>query len=226
MDVIEEIKLKLEKLRELDTTFEVFGSSTHRYILNPVVDIQIVCEFERRYGCELPEVYRNFLLKLGNGGAGPSYGLFPLGIMDDGHGYSEWGEDFVNPIKGFKFEDSYNDNSMLSRGAPEESSFESASEYELAYDEWMDENYEELQMEYWLKHSLDGAVPICHHGCAYRSWLVVAEGTEYGNIWQDDTPDEGGVYPEKTDSNIRVNFGSWYLNWLDKSLREITDKNA
>jgi hypothetical protein len=226
LDVIENIRFKLGQLSKADTNFEVFGSPTHKYQLNPVVRIDEINRFENLYKIKLPEPFRGFLTTLGNGGAGPSYGLFPLGIMDDGFDMSAWDDDFVKPSEKFRFTESYNDTSMLDRGAPKESDFNSTQEYESAYDTWSDENFEELQMEYWQKHALDGAIPICHHGCAYRSWLVVAEGIEYGNIWHDDTPDESGVHPELDCNNNRIDFGSWYLSWLDKSIKEITDKNA
>ena len=225
-NICEEIKQKLEELKALDTELGIFGASSHKYDLNPVINEQEIGEFEQRFSCKLPASYKLFLTTLGNGGAGPSYGLFPLGFMDEGFDIARWSDDCVNPDKPFKFTDYFNDTSMLSRGAPEESEFSDIDEYESAYDQWMDENYEELQMEYWLKHALDGAIPICHHGCANRSWLVVSEGKEYGNIWNDDTPDEGGVYPEKIGDQQRISFDQWYLDWLVKSIKEIKGENA
>lgn len=225
-DIIELIKNKLIELKEIDSRFEVFGSSSHKYELNNSVSENDISEFERLNNCILPSEYKEFLIKIGNGGVGPSYGLFPLGYMDSGFDLSKWSDDFVSPEKPFKFTGAFNDTSMLSNGAPEETDFDSIEEYEAAYDKWSDENYDRLQMEYWELHALDGAIPICHHGCAYRSWLVVAAGEEHGNVWNDDTPDEGGVYPEQTEEKNRVTFGEWYLAWLNKSLNDVRSKNA
>lgn len=35
---------------------------------------------------------RNALISIGNGGAGPFYGVFPLGMMDAGFGLQPWAE--------------------------------------------------------------------------------------------------------------------------------------
>lgn len=51
----------------------------HRYRLEAPLAVDEVADFERKYGITLPEDYRQFLTQLGNGGAGPDYGIFPLG---------------------------------------------------------------------------------------------------------------------------------------------------
>ncbi|MBW3596433.1 MAG: SMI1/KNR4 family protein [Planctomycetes bacterium] len=40
--------------------------------------------FEKKYAITMPEDYRQFLTQIGNGGAGPYYGMFKLREMDDG----------------------------------------------------------------------------------------------------------------------------------------------
>lgn len=45
---------------------------------NPVLTETQVAEFEHEYGVKLPEDYREFLLRIGNGGPGPGYGLMTL----------------------------------------------------------------------------------------------------------------------------------------------------
>ena len=45
---------------------------------NPVLTETQVAAFECEHGVGLPEDYRGFLLRIGNGGPGPGYGLMPL----------------------------------------------------------------------------------------------------------------------------------------------------
>ncbi len=213
------IKEKLTQLKALDTDYQIFGASKHQYQLNPRLDLQDITDFESKFHCQLPIEYKLFLTEIGNGGAGPSYGVFPLGSMDDCFDLAPWTDDFVKPHLAFKFTDAFNDDSMLNQGEPKQSDFASEEEFYKAHDKWVDDYYFDLQDEYWEKHALDGAIPICHHGCCHRSWLVVAEGDEYGHIWEDLSPDFDGVAPATLPNKKRITFFDWYLNWLDESLQ-------
>jgi SMI1 / KNR4 family (SUKH-1) len=73
------VRNAVEALRQRDAAFELFGAGHHRYELNPGLSEAEVAAFEGRYGVQLPEAYRHFLLSIGDGGAGPSYGIFKLG---------------------------------------------------------------------------------------------------------------------------------------------------
>lgn len=55
-----------------------FGAKEHRYRLRPPLPESVVVAFEAEHGVALPESYRRFIVGLGDGGAGPSYGLLPL----------------------------------------------------------------------------------------------------------------------------------------------------
>ncbi len=225
--VIDEILDKLDVLKSLDTEFEIFGADFHKYRVRRVVSMTVIQEFEDRYHCKLPESYRLFLTEIGNGGAGPYYGVNPLGHMDENYGHSLWTSEMVRPEKPFKYTSAFNDTSILERGCPEEAAYDSSSAYSHAYLSWQNEYSSDLQEEYWMAHMMDGAIPVCHRGCARSTWLVVAEGKERGNIWHDDTVDSEGVYPEiPSVSKHRANFGEWYLAWLNKSIQQITNQKS
>jgi len=76
-DSLKRLQANLDALRQQDRHFQLFGASQHHYQLNLPVTPQEVAAFEQKHGIVLPEDYRSFLLCLGNGGAGPDYGLFP-----------------------------------------------------------------------------------------------------------------------------------------------------
>ena len=82
-----------EWLRRLSATHaDVFGANGHHFQLNSVLDDMEILAFEQRHGIHLPADYRDFLANIGNGGAGPYYGVFPLGKMDGIHELKPWSE--------------------------------------------------------------------------------------------------------------------------------------
>jgi hypothetical protein len=80
-DDIAELGELLRRLRATDTGFRVFGSGQHRYRLGPTLAEGELKAFESANRVRLPEDYRWFLAVIGNGGAGPFFGLAPLGTF-------------------------------------------------------------------------------------------------------------------------------------------------
>lgn len=68
--------------------------------------------------------------------------------------------------------------------------------------------------------NMAGAFPICDHGCAAWSWLVVS-GRERGRVWFDGRGDGAGVYPQVDADGKHLTFGNWYLTWIEESLAEL-----
>ena len=55
-------------------------------------------------------------------------------------------------------------------------------ETEEQENEVWDKRYEKLEEKYWIEEVMNGAIPICHKGCAIRTWLVVT-GPLSGTVW-------------------------------------------
>jgi hypothetical protein len=55
-----------------------FGARHHRYTLAPALGEERVAAIEAQIGVALPISYRRFVATVGDGGAGPYHGLFPL----------------------------------------------------------------------------------------------------------------------------------------------------
>lgn len=197
------IAADLELLRRADPEGTLaFGASAHRYRLDPPLDDSEVAAFEARYAIVLPADYREFVLHVGNGGAGPYYGVFRLGEMDDVHGHAAWvaGTFVGDPSKPFPHTQPWN----LSKDELEELQATDGDE--------------EILRRYWVP--VDGAIPLCHEGCALRDWLVVT-GPEAGHVWHDATADFEGWRPVLDSQGARATFGAWYTDWLGAAVDEL-----
>src|SRR5215510_742048 len=102
------IRAALQRLQAAQP--DVFGAEAHGFALNTPLAEADVAAIERQHGITLPADYRRFITEVGNGGAGPSYGVFPLGYLDDGSAdVQPWG-DFVGTLaEPFRFREAWND---------------------------------------------------------------------------------------------------------------------
>lgn len=177
--------------------------------LNPVVAEDKVEVFEQCHSIRLPSEYRDFLVRVGNGGAGPYYGVFSLGAVDDGFAVRDWkvNDNLVgDPSKPFRFEDAWNDRSKM---PPDDLLEENEEEY------WRRmENFEKI---YWSSELMNGAIPICHQGCALRIWLVVT-GPHSGELWDDRRSEYEGIRPLELADRSRATFDAWHDEWLGQRL--------
>jgi len=129
--------------------------------------------------------------------------MFKLGEMDDGFDFAPWG-DFVGQLSApFRHADAWNDLT----GMPDRNDMN-------------EDAYEAFEQRYYDTRLVDGAIPICHLGCALRQWLVIT-GSEDGNVWGDDRADHKGLYPLRATAHDRLRFFEWYRSWLDEVLARL-----
>jgi hypothetical protein len=209
MDPYAYIREAVSALRMKDQAFKLFGANGHEYeFQSPCPENELV-EFEQKHGITLPREYRGFLTEVGNGGAGPFYGVFKLGEMDDGHGEGPWEQGvFVGTLR-----DPW----------PHRAEWNLPDE-DLAFPEDLSDEEAEVAVEardkkYWNESLVAGAFPLCHQGCALRDWLVVT-GPEAGQVWYDGRAHNEGLRPYERADGRRRTFLDWYIDWLDDALRK------
>ena len=203
---LQRIQEKLAQLKVFDAKNQLFGAQRHQYQLNPPLSMDAIRQFEAQYHVILPLEYVSFLTELGNGGAGPFYGLEPFerAIFVD--------LDYPNPTN------------LLAPNLPFPHHQAWNEVFVPTCDEEEDEAEFERQYFEFHRHQMDGVLAISNFGCGVSINLVV-NGTEYGYIWTDDRGNDGGIYPSHELENLeKVTFLDWYELWLDNSLQEIAEK--
>lgn len=155
MNFVNEVKSLAELARERNPHPQEFGAIKHGYKFNPTIGIDKVREFETKCGLKLPDTYVLYLTQIGNGGAGPDYGLFAL-----------------EEIKGF-----YNPEAEIFLDK-KDNTMEWAEMCRI-HDELLDnDNDEYLKIE---ERALNGSVIIGTPGCTMYT-VLMCEGENYGKI--------------------------------------------
>lgn len=85
----------VSQTRMCDKEMREFASGTHKYKFKPVTSIQKVRKFEKKYNITLPENYIRYLTEVGNGGAGPDYGLYSLEKVEEINEHLSQNDDFI-----------------------------------------------------------------------------------------------------------------------------------
>jgi hypothetical protein len=211
------IRRSLALLRTRDPESSLFGAMAHQYQLNaPLVESDVQA-FERRHGTRLPDDYRRFIATVGNGGAGPYYGVFRIGEHDHLRALCTWeaGGMVGTLSEPFPHMNAWNlpQSFWAERPDPPPGT---PDEEEDAQNEAWDTRLEPL---YWNPSVMNGAIPISNMGCALRCWLIV-NGACRGQVWADYRADYRGLEPLMDATGARHTFETWYVSWLEAALKE------
>ncbi|GAA1233056.1 hypothetical protein GCM10009665_24200 [Kitasatospora nipponensis] len=198
----------------------VFGFLGHRFSLDEPLTSAEMAGLERQIGVTLPEEYRDFLLQVGAGGAGPAYGVFPVRRLQ---GRWRWEGDGAELADLSRLADPFprqGPDPELVRALweqhPQEEDFEEIEDFDDAVEAW-EERWEPVMFS---PDRTVGAIVISHLGCAARQWLIVS-GLEAGRIWSDDRADDRDLVPLTDEHGAPMTFARWYLNWLEQSEQRI-----
>ncbi|GIP24336.1 HEAT repeat domain-containing protein [Paenibacillus sp. J22TS3] len=182
------IRRKLELAAEADPDYQVFGARSHRYKMKEPLQPAELRQFEQTHGVTLPEDYAAFLTGIGNGGAGPYYGIHPLGKKQsmelDGIAQPSHLHPKVGPS-----------------GAGGHSEL-----HETNLDSLSDEEYDQYEARMF-----QGLLNIGEQGCTYETMLVVT-GEHRGKVVYLDVDSYRSFF------TYEQNFLDWYERWLDETI--------
>lgn len=182
------IKAKLEKAKRKDTGLAVFGASSHNYKMNGKLTRKQLEDWQMAHRITLPGAYAQFLTEVGNGGAGPFYGLYPI---EEATSYTE--------------SQALTAACVLSPGMANEE-----------WNDWIeplirDEDISDSEYEAARNRVLGGMLCIGTQGCDYDMYLVL-EGAHKGRVvyTSDFYPDHPFFFVYED------NMLDWYERWLDE----------
>lgn len=204
LEQIQRIKSKLALAKSADRALEVFGASDHKYQISRPVSAAVVSEFERKFGVELPDVYKAFVMQVGNGGGGytnsapgPFYGIYPFG--ENVHELV-----LSNPEKYLKNECLLYPKMTDEYWASLTNRIENDDEGD---EDWDDERYEAVAVE--RGRVFGGILPIGSQGCSYLHGLIL-NGPHKGKVVNLD------MDCQKPKFTFEDHFLDWYERWLDE----------
>ncbi|MFI8391891.1 SMI1/KNR4 family protein [Streptomyces sp. NPDC085540] len=209
------VRKRVFRLSEHPRAEQVFGARGHGFRLGPVMREEQLRSLEADLGIGLPTQYRNFLLHVGGGGAGPYYGLMTPTLSNGewqwlGIGLAYPGQPTTAEFAGRPFvaEALQSEIAAMEAREPRLEAFASHDEFRHAYTVW-DARYEELN-----DAQEAGAVFLSEQGCGYTS-LMVMTGPHRGAIWEDLRPMDGGIVSTGQD------FAHWYRSWLERTEQQL-----
>jgi hypothetical protein len=185
----------------------VFGASGHEFVLHPSLAMAELLELEQAIGAPLPEDYRAFLLDVGNGGAGPGYGIERVGRTAGGwhwtgHRATAAAELGV-PFQPFDPQ-VYADHEAAE---PMEDDFSDHDAFMHAYRVWVRVDDDLHDRETF------GAITLSQQGCG-TYWLLAVSGPDRGTMWDDGRASDVPLSRMTDLAGRPLTFRQWYLDWL------------
>jgi len=230
---IPKIRAVLDTASRWDMDLVQFACWGHAHLFNPVLPLEDLEAWEALTEFTLPEDYRTYLTQLGNGGAGPAYGLYPLSLPRDKFVqllrrpciYSEDQEEkFQDVVRRFVHWYSMDDDwSLYLEYFPDTPSWKDQRWQNEHRKEWRDE------LDRLIDESIDfpltehGQHQIANEGCSGDIYIIL-NGTHRGYVHCSTTdcdPDlafpEPRTFASYRDRWLRNTFADYFMGYVNRT---------
>ncbi|MCI9353644.1 MAG: hypothetical protein HFE58_02385 [Firmicutes bacterium] len=197
-----EVERILEQARRMDPQLKMFGVADHQYRLGSPVDLAFVRTIEEAYHFRFPEDYVQFITEVGDGGAGPGYGLYPFGYYctevestKEAKAREIYLRGLGRELKLLPIESEWLEDFCISK-----------EEYEKNPEKYFQGGKGSFN---WDNDTPYGFFHLGTYGC-WRDFGLITAGERYGQVFIRDT--EGAFELEAR------NFQEFYQDWLNSIL--------
>ena len=198
----EEVERILEQARRMDPQLEMFGVSEHQYKLGSPVDLTFVRSIEEKYHFRFPEDYVQFITEVGDGGAGPGYGLYPFSYYcteaesaKEANARKKYLHRLGRELRLLPIEPEWLDDFCISQ-----------EDYKKNPEKYFRGSSESFNWHNGVLYGPYGFFHLGTHGC-WRDFGLVTAGERYGQVFIYDTE---GAFELAASS-----FQAFYQDWLD-----------
>lgn len=223
----------LDTASRWDMDLAQFACWSHAHLFNPVLPLEELEAWEELMQVTLPEDYRAYLTQLGNGGAGPAYGLASLSLPQDEFArflrcpciYSEDQEEkFQDVIRRFVHWHGIDDDWALYREYFPHASIPEGEQWQKEYHrKWSQELEDVLDEKVVFPLLYYGQHMITNEGCSGDIYIIL-NGSHRGYVHCSTTDcDPDLAFPEPRTfaaykvRHLKRTFADYFMSYVDRT---------
>lgn len=226
---VSKVKAILSKAAYWDMDFPIFGSNCHTHLLNAPLSIEELEIWEELMQITLPADYRTYLTILGNGGAGPAYGIssfsFPLDeTLLEQTVYSDDAQPQFEQLAHQWYEYSNEDEDELYR----EYCLRTDGDKQMSFEVWDNNHWEVIDCTVRRFLFQTGQLFIANQGCSHDVYLLLNGShrgmCNYSNeeydysypFWYENADDHHSITWPQYRSTL-VSFEDYFMRYVDQA---------
>ena len=222
---ISKIRAVLDEASKWDMDYQAFGTEVHLHLLHQPLPLAELETWEEQEGVSLPEDYKTYLTCLGNGGAGPDYGLPPFLSPDSeflrcpcvySRDQEEAYRDMICKYRHWATTDEWE---LYLEYFPDSPGRDDAQWQETNKKKWSRQLEKCVKREIWNPMLHNGQMYLANAGCTADLYLIL-NGSHRGFVHCCDLDSAYGLpadFPKYCKKEFMQDFAAYYMEYVDKT---------